>query len=93
MPSSLRRGESFDLYSSTFAAFRCVLFCISGEKIVVKNPVVELDGDEMTRIIWKKIREEVLYPPWSSFLDVELTLVPFAIPSFISTAHPSVLAA
>jgi isocitrate dehydrogenase len=28
-------------------------------KIVVKGPVVELDGDEMTRIIWKKIREEV----------------------------------
>jgi isocitrate dehydrogenase len=28
-------------------------------KIVVKNPVVELDGDEMTRIIWKQIREEV----------------------------------
>ena len=30
-----------------------------GSKIVVENPVVELDGDEMTRIIWKKIREEV----------------------------------
>jgi isocitrate dehydrogenase len=29
------------------------------QKIAVKNPVVELDGDEMTRIIWKKIREEV----------------------------------
>jgi len=29
------------------------------QKIVVQNPVVELDGDEMTRIIWKKIREEV----------------------------------
>ena len=28
-------------------------------KIAVANPVVELDGDEMTRIIWKKIREEV----------------------------------
>lgn len=28
-------------------------------RIVVENPVVELDGDEMTRIIWKKIREEV----------------------------------
>ncbi len=28
-------------------------------KIVVKGPVVELDGDEMTRIIWKKIKEEV----------------------------------
>ncbi len=31
-------------------------------KIKVKNPVVELDGDEMTRIIWKKIREEVCDP-------------------------------
>jgi isocitrate dehydrogenase len=30
-----------------------------GKKIVVAKPVVELDGDEMTRIIWKKIREEV----------------------------------
>jgi hypothetical protein len=28
-------------------------------KIKVAQPVVELDGDEMTRIIWKKIREEV----------------------------------
>jgi isocitrate dehydrogenase len=28
-------------------------------KIKVDNPIVELDGDEMTRIIWKKIREEV----------------------------------
>ena len=32
------------------------------QKITVKNPVVELDGDEMTRIIWKKIREEVACP-------------------------------
>ncbi|KAH9955428.1 isocitrate dehydrogenase [Russula dissimulans] len=32
------------------------------KKIVVKNPVVELDGDEMTRIIWKKIREELILP-------------------------------
>lgn len=31
-------------------------------KIKVKNPVVELDGDEMTRIIWKKIREELILP-------------------------------
>lgn len=29
---------------------------------MVKNPVVELDGDEMTRIIWKKIREELILP-------------------------------
>ncbi len=32
---------------------------MTAQKIVVTNPVVELDGDEMTRIIWKKIREEV----------------------------------
>ncbi|KAJ3566792.1 hypothetical protein NP233_g6779 [Leucocoprinus birnbaumii] len=32
------------------------------KKIVVENPVVELDGDEMTRIIWKKIREELILP-------------------------------
>lgn len=38
------------------------------EKIKVKNPVVEIDGDEMTRIIWKKIREELILP----YLDIEL---------------------
>ncbi|KAJ8597739.1 isocitrate dehydrogenase NADP-dependent [Rhizopogon salebrosus TDB-379] len=34
----------------------------NGKKIVVAKPVVELDGDEMTRIIWKKIREELILP-------------------------------
>jgi isocitrate dehydrogenase len=37
-------------------------------KIKVKNPVVELDGDEMTRIIWQWIRERLILP----FLDVDL---------------------
>jgi isocitrate dehydrogenase len=31
-------------------------------KIVVKNPVVELDGDEMTRIIWEFIKEKLIFP-------------------------------
>lgn len=31
-------------------------------KIKVKNPVVEIDGDEMTRIIWKMIKEELILP-------------------------------
>ncbi|CEP10715.1 hypothetical protein [Parasitella parasitica] len=31
-------------------------------KIVVKNPVVDLDGDEMTRIIWKFIKEKLILP-------------------------------
>src|SRR5258708_11204493 len=35
-------------------------------KIKVKNPVVEMDGDEMTRIIWQKIREKLILP----YLDI-----------------------
>lgn len=37
-------------------------------KIKVSNPVVELDGDEMTRIIWQYIKDKLINP----FLDVEL---------------------
>src|ERR1700684_2766991 len=37
-------------------------------KIKVQNPVVELDGDEMTRIIWAFIKEQLILP----YLDVEL---------------------
>ncbi|MFZ1963939.1 MAG: NADP-dependent isocitrate dehydrogenase [Roseiarcus sp.] len=37
-------------------------------KIKVNHPVVELDGDEMTRIIWRLIREKLIEP----YLDVEL---------------------
>ncbi len=38
------------------------------EKIKVANPVVELDGDEMTRIIWKFIKERLILP----YLDIDL---------------------
>jgi isocitrate dehydrogenase len=37
-------------------------------KIEVKNPVVELDGDEMTRIIWSFIKQQLILP----YLDVDL---------------------
>ncbi|MCT6823490.1 NADP-dependent isocitrate dehydrogenase [Bartonella apis] len=37
-------------------------------KIKVANPVVELDGDEMTRIIWQYIKEKLIHP----YLDVDL---------------------
>ncbi|KAG7663937.1 IDP1 [[Candida] subhashii] len=37
-------------------------------KIKVANPIVELDGDEMTRIIWHRIREQLITP----YLDVDL---------------------
>ncbi len=37
-------------------------------KIKVKNPVVEIDGDEMTRIIWDKIKRKLILP----YLDIDL---------------------
>src|SRR6202012_2920622 len=37
-------------------------------KIVVKNPVVDMDGDEMTRIIWKLIKDKLIFP----YLDLKL---------------------
>src|SRR5690348_5267389 len=37
-------------------------------KIKVANPVVEMDGDEMTRIIWKLIKEKLIHP----YLDINL---------------------
>ena len=37
-------------------------------KIKVKNPVVELDGDEMTRIIWSFIKDKLIKP----YLDIDL---------------------
>lgn len=38
------------------------------DKIKVKNPIVEMDGDEMTRIIWHFIKEKLIEP----FLDIDL---------------------
>ena len=38
------------------------------QKIKVANPVVEMDGDEMTRIIWKMIKDKFIHP----YLDIDL---------------------
>ncbi len=40
------------------------------KKIQVANPVIELDGDEMTRIMWKFIKEQLILP----YLDIDLRL-------------------
>src|SRR3712207_371915 len=56
-------------------------------KIPVKNPVVELDGDEMTRIIWSFIKDQLILP----YLDVELKYFDLGIEhrdaTEIGTAH------
>ncbi|MGZ5358183.1 MAG: NADP-dependent isocitrate dehydrogenase [Solirubrobacterales bacterium] len=46
-------------------------------KIKVQNPIVELDGDEMTRIIWAFIKEQLILP----YLDVELRYFDLGIES------------
>jgi isocitrate dehydrogenase len=40
-------------------------------KIKVKTPVVEMDGDEMTRIIWGFIKEKLILP----YLDIDLNIM------------------
>ncbi len=46
-------------------------------KIKVKNPVIELDGDEMTHIIWNMIKEKLIHP----YLDIDLHYFDLSIQS------------
>ncbi|MGH3355099.1 MAG: isocitrate/isopropylmalate family dehydrogenase, partial [Nocardioidaceae bacterium] len=46
-------------------------------KIKVQNPVVELDGDEMTRIIWQFIKDRLIHP----YLDIDLRYFDLGIES------------
>ena len=46
-------------------------------KIKVTNPVVELDGDEMTRIIWRFIKDRLIHP----YLEVDLKYYDLGIES------------
>ena len=46
-------------------------------KIVVKNPIVELNGDEMTRIIWSFIKEKLILP----YLDIDIKYYDLGIKS------------
>src|SRR5882757_5722223 len=53
--------------SCRFADFSIKLISMAN-KIKVANPVVELDGDEMTRIIWKFIKDKLILP----YIDVDI---------------------
>jgi isocitrate dehydrogenase len=48
----------------------------SAQKIKVKNPVVELDGDEMTRVIWQDIKDKFIHP----YLDIDLKYYDLGLP-------------
>ncbi|CAI0547373.1 unnamed protein product [Linum tenue] len=46
------------------------------EKIKVANPIVEMDGDEMTRIIWKSIKDKLILP----FLELDIKYFDLGLP-------------
>ena len=46
------------------------------EKIKMTTPLVEMDGDEMTRIIWQMIKDELLYP----FIDLKTEYYDLGLP-------------
>ncbi|XP_065059981.1 uncharacterized protein LOC135687366 [Rhopilema esculentum] len=48
----------------------------NGGKIKVDKPIVEIDGDEMTRIIWAKIKEKLIFP----FLDLDCKYFDLGLP-------------
>ncbi|OUM54103.1 hypothetical protein BVG19_g3453 [[Candida] boidinii] len=86
----LRRANVLNNYSrlmksqtSASATAACASFrffsnsSISLDKIKVKSPVVELDGDEMTRIIWDVIKKKLILP----YLDVDLKYYDLSIQS------------
>ncbi|VDK80252.1 unnamed protein product [Litomosoides sigmodontis] len=47
------------------------------EKIKVANAIVDLDGDEMTRIIWKEIKEKLILP----YLDIDIKYYDLSLPN------------
>ena len=47
------------------------------QKIQVANPIVELDGDEMTRVIWRFIKDQLIFP----YLDIDLKYFDLGIQS------------
>ncbi|XP_073266772.1 isocitrate dehydrogenase [NADP] isoform X2 [Populus alba] len=47
------------------------------DKIKVINPIVEMDGDEMTRVIWKSIKDKLIFP----FLDLDIKYFDLGLPN------------
>lgn len=48
----------------------------AASKITVSNPIVELDGDEMTRVIWTMIKDKLIFP----YLDLPIEYYDLGLP-------------
>ena len=72
------------VYGKIYAASKSLLFyskfygseVLNVERIKMTTPLVEMDGDEMTRIIWKMIKDELLYP----FIDLKTEYYDLGLP-------------
>jgi len=62
--------------SSTIKCLSTVFSRSFAQKIQVANPIVELDGDEMTRVIWKFIKDKLILP----YLDVDVKYYDLGLP-------------
>ena len=59
------------------------------QKIEMKTPLIELDGDEMTRILWKEIKSELLEP----YIDLKTVYFDLGLPERDRTADQVTLEA
>ncbi|XP_057983883.1 isocitrate dehydrogenase [NADP], chloroplastic/mitochondrial isoform X2 [Malania oleifera] len=50
------------------ASVRCFASTAQADRIKVEKPIVEMDGDEMTRIIWKLVKDKLIFP----YLDLDI---------------------
>ena len=55
----------------------------TGNRIAVQNPVVDLDGDEMTRIIWADIKDKLILP----YLDLDIKYYDLGMESRDKVSH------
>lgn len=57
---------SIENINKTYYVFTIGLFCYDldslAKRFTAVNPVVEMDGDEMTRIIWQFIKDKLIFP-------------------------------
>ncbi|KAH1091943.1 hypothetical protein J1N35_019200 [Gossypium stocksii] len=70
---SLRNGALNNrvFFSAQFpraVSLRCYASSSGFDRVQVRNPVVEMDGDEMTRIIWSMIKDKLIFP----YLDLDI---------------------
>ncbi|XP_065877564.1 isocitrate dehydrogenase [NADP] [Euphorbia lathyris] len=66
--SFFRTGVSFSYQFVQAPSLRCFASSTAFDRVHVQNPIVEMDGDEMTRVIWSMIKDKLIFP----HLDLEI---------------------